>query len=300
MRLYPALFLLALSCVSAHAEVHPSDLRHVLGVKFPSAASEGVSPVFTSALALSGEKDPGGFSELLPYALAAPDQDEANSCLYMSLNGIAEWWMAKLHPELSRDPDGPLHFSERYMMNYASTDESQKNVKDWLTDSIEIFNNAGGTVLNEDYRFTKGWFRDTSKGIVKSHEGTKGAEYGVQYNWIDESEQVASAPRIKLPRFKRDVIFAPEGASQWDTAVMPQDIADQIKEALLKNKAPVHVVYNHQGYWHATIILGFNDELDNQNCAFVEQYFTYATDKIHDLLDKANHASGDKREKLLK
>lgn len=285
MRFIFALLLGSLVAHSAFAQQHPSDL--VEGIKLPNNSEEGTAPVIVSVPAL-GEEDPGGFSELLPYIMRSPDQLEAGSCLYMSLNGIAEWWMARLHPELSRQPEGPLDFSARYLMNVAGFDEAQNGIKNWKTDSIYLFNKTGATALNSDYRFTKGWYTTDASGAKrKSYQGANGAAYGASYNWVDEMHDIGKIPTVALPRFKREILFADPESNQWNTGVMPANIVDKIKTALREKKAPVHIIYNHFGYWHATVIVGFNDELANNNCSFVNKFISYMKNQATSLRQQA-------------
>jgi hypothetical protein len=257
---------------NAFAAAHNSHL--VEGLKFPNSAMEGDAPVRVTALASEEGKALPGYTELLPFALRAPDQQEAGSCLYMSLTGIAEWWLARLHPEISRAPDGPIDLSERYMMNLAGLDEASNGVKNWKTDSIYLYNKSGGGMRNVDYRFTKGWFvRDAQGNPVAATSNTHGAVYDTNYNWID---QIPAKPQlVPLPHFERTVIYADPASNQWDTGVMPADIVDRIKTALRTRKAPVQVIYNHFGYWHSTVILGYDDAGDNQSCHFVNHFLTY-------------------------
>jgi hypothetical protein len=183
-----------------------SDLRSINGVKYPNDLSEGSTPVEASAWTLDlqvGEQAPG-FSEMLDYALPAPDQEEAGSCLYMSLTGIAEWWVAKLNPRVSRTPDGPIDLSERFLMNTAGADETTPGLANWKTDSVYLFNRAGSAIRNHDYRFTKGWYKTDSNGdYVPAKPNARGASYDAAYNWIDEMPNVPQGSRVVLPKFER-------------------------------------------------------------------------------------------------
>lgn len=273
LRSFFCLLVLATLPPLAFAE---NETLFVPGVKFPNEASEGILPIVTSVLsARSAEKK--GFTELLPYVFRAPNQDEAGSCLFMSLTGIAEWWSARLHPRASRAADGPLDLSERFLMNFAGSAGVQNDIKNWKTDSIYLFNKAGGALRNRDYRYTKGWFKKERSGRhVKADAQAPGAEYGTAYNWIDERAALPASVELKrLPTFRRTVLFADPASDQWNTGVMPANIVDKIKTALQKNKAPVQIIYNHFGYWHSTMIVGFSDETDNQNCRFVHDFLDY-------------------------
>jgi hypothetical protein len=259
----------------AFAETHVSDLASVDGVKFPNTVSEGTEPVRVSVMTARANAVLGGYTELLPFALRAPDQGEAGSCLYMSLTGIAEWWLARLNPSVSRAPDGPIDLSERYLMNVAGLDEASNGVANWKTDSVYLFNKTGGALRNADYRFTKGWYvRDGQGNVVAANRNTQGALYDENYNWIDQLDTVGKAQLVPLPKFQRTVLFADPASNQWDTGVAPDDLVERVKTALRVNKAPVHVVYNHFGYWHATVILGYDDAGDNNDCHFVRKFLT--------------------------
>jgi hypothetical protein len=295
-----SILLLVLASAPAFAQAHRSDLTEVVGVKLPNSALEGTEAVRVSALTALPSAKLAGFTELLPFALRAPNQGEAGSCLYMSLTGIAEWWLARLHPELARDPEGPIDLSERYLMNVAGLEEGSNGVDNWKTDSVYLFNRAGGAPRNVDYRFTKGWYvRDSGGNVVAANRNAEGAQYDENYNWVDEIP--SKAQLVPLPKFQRTVLFADPASNQWNTGVMPADIVDRIKTALRTNKAPVHVIYNHFGYWHATVILGYDDEGDNQNCKFVNRFMLYMEKQAADLrAQAAAEADSAKKEALLK
>ena len=281
--------LILLPISASQAAGHNSGLREVEGLKYPSSPAEGRDPVRATALASPAGQPLEGYTELLPFALRSPDQEEAGSCLYMSLTGIAEWWLARLHPELPRTPDGPIDLSERYLMNLAGIDEGSNGVANWKTDSVYLFNRGGEALLNRDYRFTKGWYtRDANGDPQAATASTPGATYDTTYNWIDDLASVGkTAVPVKLPHFERNVLFADPDSNQWDTGVMPDDIADRIKTALRVNKAPVHVIYNHYGYWHATVILGYNDDGDNGQCHFVTRFLSSMTQQAASLRSQA-------------
>lgn len=219
-----------------------------------------------------------GFTDLLQYALPAPDQREAGSCLYMSLTGIAEWWLAKLNPLQSRRSDGPLDLSERWLMNSAGDSRALSGVDDWATDSVYIFNNIREAALNIAYRFTMGWFTHEDGDYLAAHAGQSGAKYGEQFNWVDQRE-LARQERVTLPTFKRTVLFNAGPDTHWEVGVAPDDLVQKIKWALMRNRAPVQLIYNDFGYWHATVILGFDDEKPTEGCKFIEKSRAYFKSK---------------------
>lgn len=265
-------------------------LRSLMGVKFPNSAEEGDTPVVTTAWAPAGDVSQyPGYSELIPYVLRSPHQEEAGSCLYMSLTGVAEFFLARLNPNASRAPEGPLDLSERYLMNVAGVEESQNGVANWKTDSVFLLNNAGRLALNSDYRFTKGWVTTDAAGeYVKAAPQSKNAWYDTRYNWINEMNRATQF--VSLPKFQRDVLFADPASDQWNVAVMPADIIERIKTALRTRQAPVHIIYNHYGYWHAVYIIGYDDEADSKNCGFTTKFMSHMEQKVIDLRAQAESA----------
>ena len=274
-----------------------SDLT-IKGLKFPNADDEGTSAVET--IAELPQEPLKGFNQMTPFVLRAPDQEEAGSCLYMALTGIAEWLLASTHPQMSRASDGPLDLSERYLMNLAGLDEDSNGVKNWKTDSIYLFNKENKAVLNRSYRFTKGWYGENAKGdYIPAAPNAKGAQYGTSYNWINGLEEI-SGGAVPVPEFERKVLFADPENNQWNVGVAPADISERVKSALQTKKAPVLVIYNHYGYWHAVYIVGYDDNLSTGQCKFVEGFRTNMAAKPAKLRAQAAQApDAASRDKLL-
>lgn len=277
---------IALTClVTSTALGLPEGRSDLTGFKWPNSPEEGSEPIESYAETVENFS---GFNQLIPYALSSPDQEDAGSCLYMSLTGLAEWWLARLNPTASREPESNIDLSERYMMNLAGLHEDNNGMKNWKTDSIYLYNIAGQGVLNSKYRFTKGWHVTDARGdYQKASQSSQGAEYTTSYNWIDDSKTIRSGI-VKLPKFERDVIFADPESNQWNVGVMPRDIVEKVKARLVSKKAPVHVIYNHFGYWHAVNILGFDDELATNGCQFVTKFGKYMTEEPIRLREKAS------------
>ncbi|MBI2711723.1 MAG: hypothetical protein HYX41_02505 [Bdellovibrio sp.] len=234
----------------------------------------------------------GGFDELTPYVFASPDQQDAGSCLYMAITGIAEWWLARLNPHVPRNADGQLDLSERFIMNFAGFEENETGLKNWRTDAIYLFSrNRNQSLRNSTYRYTKGWYTGEtySDHLVPAKPNAPGAEYGTSYNWIDERPSQTEAT-VPLPEFDRTVIFADPAENQWNVGVAPHDIADQVKFALRTRKSPVLVIYNHNSYWHAVFIVGYNDEMSNGNCAYTERFRKVILERADELAKKAAEA----------
>lgn len=270
---YLVIILISMFEVLSNGTALAGESLVVSGLKFPNSPIEGVNPVWSQAMAADlGPSQLPGFSELTNYILPSPDQEDAGTCYYMSLTGIAEWWLARQNPDLSRRSEGPVDLSERFFINHMSNriNYTQSGVNNWITDGAYLLNATQIGILNKDYRFTKGWFTEGPNGkVYPSNPGVPSAQYGTKFNWVDDSSQAGANP-ISLPRFERDVLFINRQNNLWSVGEAPSDIVDRVKSALLKRKSPIHLIYNHLGYWHAVIVLGFDDTGDTENCEFTE------------------------------
>ena len=232
----------------------------------------------------------GGFDALLPYVIPSPHQEDAGSCLYMATTGIAEWWMAKLHPHVSRASGGPLDFSERYLMNIGAGPQGEASLKNWLTDSMLIFNKNGSKgSLNRDYPYTKGWHIEGNEFNEPATADTPNAVYGTGVNWISELENL-NPPTVEMPIFKREIIFAAPSKNPWSVGEAPRGIWKRGRQALITQKAPVLVIYNHHMVWHTVVIVGFHDTMANGNCAFTrssQEFFAKEIVKLKNDVKKA-------------
>lgn len=241
----------------------------------------------------------GGYNELVPYILPSPHQEDSGTCLYMSLTGIAEWWLARLNPNVSREPNGPLDLSERFLINASDNKKYSSKVKDWRTDSIEIFNEAGHAALNSHYPFTKGWYRLDSEGeVYPARPNATGSQYGVNINWFDQLKSIRSG-LVTLPKFKKEIIFADPEGNEWNVGLNPPNIVQRVKDALWTKRAPIQVIYNHESVWHSVYIVGFDDERLNRDCGFVESSARYFGELAEEFTQDADVAKTEKERKSL-
>lgn len=242
-------------------------LQIVSGLKYPNSVTEGVNPVRSFAFAPVRWEDLRGFNELLPYVTPAPDQEDANSCMLMSLTGVVEWWMRKLNNVTRFVPNDNFDLSERWWMNLSEQNSYLRRVRYWFTDAIYLYNEAY-SALNRDYPFAKGWYIETEDEVVPAQPNQNGAEYGVRYSWHDAMESV-QAPLLDLPLFSRRIILKDENEDPWAIGVAPADIVDTVIAAFQKYKAPIQVIYNHEGFWHSVYVIGYDEEMSSENCGFI-------------------------------
>lgn len=209
-----------------------------------------------------------GYNELLPFVSPSPDQEEAGTCLFMSLTGIAEWFLNRqkgVHFKQNGDTD----LSERWWVNMNSRLSSQDKLSSWTTDTIYLFNRFSG-VLNSSYPYTKGWFYFINGVITKAFDQQLGAAFGTTYNWIDETAN-SSLTSVKLPTFQRIILHQDSSKDPWSFGEGRFQLVEKVKQSLQTYKAPVQVIYNHLGYWHSVFIVGFDDQLPTYNCYFIRE-----------------------------
>jgi len=54
------------------------------------------------------------------------------------------------------------------------------------------------------------------------------------------------------------------------------------------------VIYNQNSYWHAVYVIGFNDEMDNGNCAYTQSFRKRIQKRVEELTDLAAKATDPK------
>lgn len=235
------------------------------GVKYPNSPGEGTKAIHDQAWGPDEFEMLRGHSSMLPYVQPSPDQEEAGTCLYMSLTGVAEWWLNKLQPlEGGVIPEGDNDLSERHLIHLP---KSSSLVRNWKTDTLLATNSKHQLIRNRSYRFAKGW---TKNGRLAS-PNTSGATYGTMINWIGQTP-ANSNDVATLPTFERTVLAQDPSGSQWGTGALPSNIVERVKKALDENSAPIQVIYNHYGYWHSVFIVGYDDDQSSGGCSMVNGF----------------------------
>lgn len=280
--------LLAASFVAFNAMAEISDLNEVqverdyVGI---------INPMSLNEVNSTEDVTVGGFNDLMKYVVPAPDQEDAGSCLYMSHTGVVEWWYNRLN---NLTGDNKIDFAERYYMSLKTEKTNQDKIENWRTDNIRRVNKSSIFFRNEDYRFTKGNFKKVNGKRVVADASDEDASYGTAYNWINLTEEIPkNATFYKLPNFKREVLYADADKDQWAVGRAPVDIVERIKKALHKRNAPVLVIYNHKGFWHANYIFGYNDNADTKGCPFTSSFLPRMKEKRDYWLEKADKTKSD-------
>lgn len=245
------------------------ELTYVKGLIHRQAYFEKHQPVVSYALAPKNWKDLKGYNILLPYITPAPDQEDAHSCMIMSLTGIAEFWLNRYNGKTEFVPNGELDLSERWWMNLSYSPQHTKEADYWYSDAIYLFNSTRAA-LNRDYPFVKGWHTENDFDVRPAKPSDTNARYGVRYSWYDETNSV-KAPLLALPKFERKILFKDKDENPWAVGVTPQNIPQLVIETMEKYQAPVQVIYNHHGIWHSVVIVGFDENMSSYNCPFIKE-----------------------------
>lgn len=233
------------------------------------------APVFTVRLSLvgSGFNLPGVevaadedyawgeyYNDMDPYVLASPNQYDAGSCLFMSNTGAMEILMnQRLDPD-DVEYDGDTDLSERYLMsgsNYASS------VIDYsIIDVSYTYEYNGGSLLSRDYPFMG--------GVVDGY-------YSCSPNWDNEMPGDWREELVETPEIERTLLFIDPDLNQnsiWATGLIDYDVIDRIKYELRTKNAPVILIHNYYLYWHAAIIVGYDDTVET-GCGIVTSSLNY-------------------------
>ncbi|MFW7378874.1 MAG: hypothetical protein ACOH5I_08715 [Oligoflexus sp.] len=197
----------------------------------------------------------GSHTNLLKYVIPSPNQEAAGSCHYMAATGAMEiLWNQSKHRKgqwFDNRINGSSDISEAYLMNipYANRDSITGLRK------IVGFNNASSqAVLNRDFPF---WNSENSK-----HDATR--------NW---SRRVAKRSSVAVPKANISNIYGGisiTDGTKWDVGVLNSRHVERVKEELRKDR-PVLVTYNHFGYWHVVVVVGYNDHVE-KDCGWVKQF----------------------------
>lgn len=259
----------------------------ITGTKFPNQNEKDeqhLSPVSSKALLPDNNDFNGGFNYWLPYMMPSPYQENAGSCLFMSHTASTE---VLLGHKMGRKVD----LSERYLMNLAKADVGHDLVGNWITDTIYRLNATKETYANVDFPYIKGWYRYENGERVFSEPQAQDAYYGVHANWVVALNELNPKKAISHNGFKRKILFEDPKGNRWNVGTAPKDIVKTVKRALDSKEGPVVVIYNHTGFWHAVMVGGYNDNIDNKGCPFVSNYKTSMYNRATEIDQEADQAA---------
>jgi hypothetical protein len=237
--------------VNAQAQNHapaPGDIK--LPTKYSAEIKPQISDVAKAMLKESSERAlPSRYTELNDYVVQAPNQGEANTCLFMAATGAMEILLSKRaglkHPKQGGDTD----LSERYLI----AEKESPRTKTWFEDAFLKFD-SGKAILARTLPFES--------------FGEDGAINEEVWNAPGDFETIA---RIQIPKVDTQFLFS-EG-DRFSRNVLDASDVQIVKDALYRYKSPVMTVGNDTEFWHVTVITGYDDnavgecyELDSKVC----------------------------------
>lgn len=232
-----------------------------VGIKMPNTPGGGGEPSVSVNLELRDTPDANTdrflvsdpmqkHESLLPFVFSAPNQYDAGSCAYMAATGTMEILLNQKDKVSKLDYGGKNNLSEPFMMNVGGS-----RIPYFFTDSMYNFNGAKAALPDKYMPF----------GLSSSGSAQKNWNAKIPSDWKSNATPV--------PRVERTVLFydPPRNSnSKWNVGLMDQKIVERIKYALRSTDAPVMAVYNHNGYWHVSIIVGYDDTQEHGECPMVK------------------------------
>lgn len=197
-------------------------------------------------LRADSENLPSRYDELLDFVQPAPQQGKTGTCLFVASTGAMEL-IANFRAGIKKPkPYGRYDLSESFIIRAPNLRENKK--KSFWEKPVLRFNHGFG--IHVDHWPFEGWRdREVNDDV---------------WSWRD----INDFPKIDLPRIETKLLF--DIGNKWATYVLEQLHIDLIKKALVKYRSPVLVNYNHDGFWHSILILGYDDELPGA-CLFTSE-----------------------------
>lgn len=179
---------------------------------------------------------PQSHTNLLKYVQEAPDQGDTATCLYMASTGAVELLLNK-HYNITYPRTGDIHdISEVFTINKRASYTGT-----WHQMAVPRFNDGWAIHINE-LEFNA-WRADGSVNrSVWSRPG----------NWN-------KLPKMSIKeKFTSKKLFV-RGKNRYSQYVVQPGDIELIKKSLVETNSPVLINYNHNRWWHAVLIVGYDD-----------------------------------------
>jgi len=249
--------------------------------------NNNAKPVCTATLSLAPQQSaffansivpsPSFDKDLMDYVFASPNQFDAGTCLFMSSTGAMEILMNQ-HTNMSQaNYLGDTDLSERFLMN-ASNYVPRTDLDYSITDVVETYNHFGGSLLNRDYPFTAGYMVEEGNGTRPANANEDGAYFTLSINWVDDLPTDWQNSLTETPKADRTMIAIDpnlNGNSIWNVGLFNDEVVERVKYELRVRNAPVIIIYNHYLYWHADIIVGYDDNASIGECPMVKSTLSH-------------------------
>jgi hypothetical protein len=177
---------------------------------------------------------------------------------------------------------GDTDLSERFLMN-ASNHVPREALDYSITDVTETYNYFGGSLLSRDYPFTAGYMKEDASGNLRpAQESEEGAYFTCSLNWVDQLPTGWESSLTETPAADRTMIAIDpnlNSSSIWNVGLFNDEVVERVKYELRVRNAPVIIVYNHYLYWHADIIVGYDDNASIGECPMVKSTLQHFEDQ---------------------
>lgn len=180
---------------------------------------------------------PLNHTSLLKYVQEAPDQGETGTCLFMATTGAVELLLNK-HYNITDPKAGDINdISEIYTINQRASYSGS-----WHQMVVPRFN-YGWAIRHNDLVFK-----------AKNQDGSDNMNvWRKPSNW-------SQLPRMSIKEsFTSRRLFI-RGNNRFSKYVIRDGDIDLIKQTLNTTNSPVLINYNHNGWWHVVLIVGYDDE----------------------------------------
>lgn len=218
-------------------EIHPRPMKKLIPVL----------AFFVFSLSTLASSRPSSYTDLLDYVQPAPDQGETATCLFQASTGAIELLANRKHNIKNPVYNGPFDLSESFTIN--APEHTSAYGKEFLEYPVHRFNYGFG-VHNSEWPFDA-W---TATRYVND----------AVWFWKDSKDM----KKVEVPAVETIRLYSYKLHS---TYVLDQEDIELIKEQMWKYKTPILVNYVDDYFWHAVLIVGYDDNLPGECYAPVEE-----------------------------
>ncbi len=190
------------------------------------------------------------YKELLPYVMAAPDQGETNTCLFMASTGAMELLLNRKDGIKNPRPGSKNDLAESYLIWQRDWRDRRAPSYHFIEDAVRRFN-YGEAVHISQWPFE-----------AKNSDGTD------NFSVWDRHPNFPNLPRLSVPQVKTELLFA--RGKKYATRVLSQADIELVKKTLQEKRSPVIINYNDDDYWHVVLIVGYDDRVKGK-CYEIEK-----------------------------
>jgi hypothetical protein len=178
---------------------------------------------------------------LLPFVQEAPDQGDTATCLFQSSTGAVELLLNKKYNIRHPNKGDLFDISEVFTINH-----SARYSGSWHQMAIPRFN-QGWAISNNDLEF---------KAFNEDGSNNRGV-------WR-RPRDFYNLPRMQFEeKFQTEKLFV-RGKNRYSKYVVKAKDIELVKRKLVENDAPILINYNHRGWWHMVIIVGYDDDVKGE------------------------------------